>query len=625
MGLLNLENHKLQSSKKNAIESLKILYTEKIRDAKSTEEVRDIKCLLDSEQMVDNFISCVKIYIDLGAVELLENKIKDVNNNWGTQTSLNKFHQLLNGFRYKIGSHSTIGMNRFHLTARKLIETELRRVSQKVQTHTENDENLTKNPSNKTEIEKAISELEQQIHNSEKGGEENVNTAVLTELREEIRTLKDQLKIITKALVSLQEYFKQNPSALDALKQYFLKHKIKSIRLEGNKAQKYLITNNRNALMREEIVSSSNMPQLDLPSNKLLYIVGGGLLAKKKFELFGKTAMDEFACGGTGLLANTGIITNPYNSQHITGGSSSGSAVAIVKKLVPFALGSDTGDSVRQPAAYCGVIGFKPSQGLISRFGLIPMASSLDTVGILTDSITTTKEVFLIISQPDPQDLLTIASQKNKIKLVPFSSTKKIAILKGIEKYLSAEFAKLYHKVINLLKAKKYQFETIQIPPEISENLQLAYLIICSSELVSHLNACQGIAFGKKEDDAGDIKQKVQQVRNNYLGKSVHQRLMLGSYFLQNKKDYVYTHFFRQKVQKWVEKNFSKYDFLLFPSPNSEAPKIEHTNFAGIPSLSLPIGFVNELPVSININGSFGKDKEVLALAQLLEKEITNS
>src|SRR5205823_1296499 len=124
--------------------------------------------------------------------------------------------------------------------------------------------------------------------------------------------------------------------------------------------------------------------------------------AKEGAVLTGKTVMDEFACGGTGLLANTGKITNPYSPQHIVGGSSSGSASAVAKGLVSFALGSDTGGSVRQPAAYCGVVGFKPSPGLISRYGLIPMASSLDTVGILTKSVVTAQKVFPVIVQPDP-------------------------------------------------------------------------------------------------------------------------------------------------------------------------------------------------------------------------------
>lgn len=368
------------------------------------------------------------------------------------------------------------------------------------------------------------------------------------------------------------------------------------------------------------------------------------LLAKEGAILTEKTAMDEFACGGTGLLANTGIITNPYNPQHIVGGSSSGSAVAVAKRLVSFALGSDTGGSVRQPAAYCGVVGFKPSPGLISRYGLIPMASSLDTVGILTNSVATTQKVFSVIAQPDSADLLTIAARQNNIKPVLFSSAKKIVILKGIERYLSPEFAKLYQKTIDNLKRKEYQVGIIEIPREIRENLQLTYLIICSSELASHLNSCQGINYGKKINDINstdDTGQKVCRIRTEYLGKSVRQRLLLGSYFLQNKKDCEKAYCFQQKVKDWTDEVFRKYDFLLFPSTKSEAPKVEHSTFffigsethwsdnllllaslGGFPSLSLPIGSVNGLPVSININAAYQQDNLLLQLGKLMETEL---
>jgi len=303
------------------------------------------------------------------------------------------------------------------------------------------------------------------------------------------------------------------------------------------------------------------------------------LLTNEGAILIGKTAMDEFACGGTGLLSSTGIITNPYDSQHIAGGSSSGSAVAVAKGLVSFALGSDTGGSVRQPAAYCGVVGFKPSSGLVCRYGLVPMSSSLDTVGILAESMSTTQTVFSIISRPDPTDLLTIASTQISVKAIPFVSAKKIAVLRDIEKYLSSEFAKLYQKAINVLKRKNYQLKEIEIPREIRENLQLCYLIICSSELASHLNSCQGITYGQKVNDTENIGEKVCQLRTEYLGKSVRQRLLLGSYFLQNKADCERAYNFRQKVKNWADKIFHKYDFLLFPSPNSEAPKVEHSTF----------------------------------------------
>jgi aspartyl-tRNA(Asn)/glutamyl-tRNA(Gln) amidotransferase subunit A len=273
------------------------------------------------------------------------------------------------------------------------------------------------------------------------------------------------------------------------------------------------------------------------------------LLTNEGAVLRGKSAMDEFACGGTGLLSSSGIVVNPYDPRHIAGGSSSGSAVAVAKRLVSFALGSDTGGSVRQPAAYCGVVGFKPSSGLVSRYGLVPMSSSLDTVGILAESMFTTQTVFSIISRPDPADLLTIASTQISVKTVPFISTKKVAVLRGMEKYLSPEFTKLYQKTIDIFKKKNYQVKEIEIPREIKENLQLCYLIICSSELASHLNSCQGITYGQKVNDTENIGEKICQLRTEYLGKSVRQRLLLGSYFLQNKKDCEHAYNFRQKVK----------------------------------------------------------------------------
>ena len=383
------------------------------------------------------------------------------------------------------------------------------------------------------------------------------------------------------------------------------------------------------------------------------------LLSKKKFVLGGKTVLDEFACGGTGLYANTGPIFNPYNSFHVAGGSSSGSAVAVAEGKASFALGSDTGGSVRHPAAYCGVIGFKPSPGLVSRFGLIPTAASMDNVGILTNSVDTTQKVFAIIAQPDANDLLTITPKSSKFKLSP--STKRLVVLKEIEKYLSPAFASLYQKTLAILRKKGYQIEVVEIPRKIRENLQLCYMIICFSELVSHLNSLQGITYGAKENTTIDQK------RSNYLGKVVQERLLMGAYFLENQAILATVQAWRQKVKQWTEQLFRKYNFLIFPSTNSPAPKVDEikdkkslyqkadqtegkeflpnktdqntfvslgsethwsdnllllANFAGLPSLSLPIGFDNNLPVSININSALGKDKEVLKVAELLEKEI---
>jgi aspartyl-tRNA(Asn)/glutamyl-tRNA(Gln) amidotransferase subunit A len=250
------------------------------------------------------------------------------------------------------------------------------------------------------------------------------------------------------------------------------------------------------------------------------------LLTKKGYKLLGKTALDELACGGAGLYAATGPIFNPHNPERVVGGSSSGSAVVVAKKIVPFALGHDTGDSVRRPAAYCGLVGFKPSYGLISRYGVIPMASSLDTVGILADKISTVREIFAILAQPNPQDLITCTRKR---KVLRHSDRKKIAIINGLEKILPPQLNKLYGSTQEKLKKLGYKITKINIPPRLRDNLQLTYLILCSTELVSHLNSLQGITYGCSE------KISITQKRSQYLGPIVKERLLIGAYFLAEK------------------------------------------------------------------------------------------
>jgi aspartyl-tRNA(Asn)/glutamyl-tRNA(Gln) amidotransferase subunit A len=355
------------------------------------------------------------------------------------------------------------------------------------------------------------------------------------------------------------------------------------------------------------------------------------LLKKNGYQLVGKTVLDEFACGGTGLHAVTGPVVNPHNPLHVAGGSSSGSAVVVAKKIVPFALGHDTGDSVRRPAAYCGVVGFKPSYGLISRYGVIPMASSLDTVGILADKISTVKKIFPLLAQKDPYDLLT--TTKKPKTLLP--NKKKIAIIAGLEKDLQVELAELYRNTQDKLIKLEYSVTEINIPQQLRENLLVTYLILCSAELISHLNSLQGITYGVK--DSLSIKKK----RSEYLGEIVKERLLIGAYCLEEKGSLAKAQKMRNLISRWLEKVFRDYDFLIFPSTSSVAPPITnfHTrfaglisshwsdnllllaNFAGLPSLSLPIGFSGGLPFGISINSAAGQDQTVLELASELESE----
>lgn len=150
------------------------------------------------------------------------------------------------------------------------------------------------------------------------------------------------------------------------------------------------------------------------------------LLKKKGYILLGKTILDEFSCGGTGLLANNGVLYHPTNPNHIIGGSSSGSALVVKKGFVSFSLASDTGGSIRIPAAYCGLLGFKPGYGFVSRQGLIPYCSFLDTVGILSSDLETLRKISTILGEEaDSGDLWTVLTKKKKINNVVTTPPKK--------------------------------------------------------------------------------------------------------------------------------------------------------------------------------------------------------
>jgi len=187
-------------------------------------------------------------------------------------------------------------------------------------------------------------------------------------------------------------------------------------------------------------------------------------------------------------------------------------------------LGHDTGDSIRRPASYCGVVGFKPSYGLISRTGVIPMSSSLDTVGILARKTKDIKLIFAIVSQKDPHDLLTETFGRKSLP----SRKNKVAIVIGLEKYLPTELNELYHNTLERLEKLGYKIEKITIPKKIREHLQITYLVLCSTELVSHLNSLQGITYGDKKNTG------IIQKRSKYLGQIVKQRLLIGTYLLEN-------------------------------------------------------------------------------------------
>lgn len=289
------------------------------------------------------------------------------------------------------------------------------------------------------------------------------------------------------------------------------------------------------------------------------------MLEKAGYQLLGKSALDEFACGGTGLFSARGPLFNPHDRHRLVGGSSSGSAFAVAEGIVPFALAHDTGDSVRRPAAYCGLVGWKPSYGLISRYGVIPMASSLDTVGIIARDLKTTTKVFQTIAQVDHRDLITLTAQKVTTKKVQLG---KIAVIEGIEQFLSKQYATLYLKTLDLL-ASDYQISRVRIPEAIKLKLQVSYLALCSSELVSHLGALKGITYGEVAST-----DTITARRTSSIGKFVKERILIGNYFLKNEALLSNAKKVRELTKIWVTELFSTCDFLLFPVTVGIAPLI---------------------------------------------------
>jgi len=363
------------------------------------------------------------------------------------------------------------------------------------------------------------------------------------------------------------------------------------------------------------------------------------LLKKRGFICKKKANLDELSCGDSGLLSKNGIIVNPYKNDHISGGSSSESSFMVSKKIVDFSIATDTGGSIRCPSSYCGVIGFKPSYGLISRYGLLPLASSLDTVGIISSELKIIKKIFSIISKEDYKDLNTLNRENFSLKK---NSEKKITIIENLEKYLNKELKEKYFCILKELKKKKYLIKKKRIPKIIKENIKISYLAISSSELLSHLNSLQGITFGIKE------KKTIKKKRSNYLGKEVKKRLLIGSFFLEKKNHEIFEKLkkIRKIIQNWIKKIFENSSYLIFPTMNDSAPKIKEinksfeetkfdhwsndlillANFSGIPSLSLPFGTntINSLPFGICINSFYKRDKNLLNFSKKLEKIIFN-
>lgn len=356
----------------------------------------------------------------------------------------------------------------------------------------------------------------------------------------------------------------------------------------------------------------------------------------------GKVNMDEFAMGSTSENSSYQVTRNPWNTDHVAGGSSGGSAAAVAAGEVLFALGSDTGGSVRQPAAFSGIVGMKPTYGRVSRFGLVAFASSLDQIGPLTYSVEDNARILERIAGHDPRD--TTSSTKD----VPsFTESIKEGV-KGLriaipEEYLgegvSEEIKESVMNAVQMFELLGAKCEKVSLPH--SAYAGAAYSVISSAEASTNLARFDGIRFGVRSKDATNMIDMMKKSRAEGFGEEVKKRIIFGSYVLS--AGHYETYFEKaQKIRTLLKREFETifktYDLIIGPTSATTAykvgdkdinPKVAQmndiltvpANLAGIPALSIPCGFSEEgLPMGLQIMGDHFAEKLVYQAAYAYEK-----
>ena len=365
-----------------------------------------------------------------------------------------------------------------------------------------------------------------------------------------------------------------------------------------------------------------------------------------------KTAMDEFGMGGTGTTGHTGIQLNPWDTTRICAGSSSGSAAAVASGVYPYALGSDTGDSIRKPAAYCGIVGYKPTYGMISRYGLFAFASSLDHCGCLTRSVKDAAIVVDTMKGIDPNDMTTWDS--SKLDLIGACNEnvkgKKVCYVKElceIDNYPNADeelkkHLENFHKTLEICKELGMEVESVNVDRTLLNAIFSVYRVIHSAEATSNMSNLTGIIFGPRGEGNNYIDM-IKDHRTKGFSPLIKRRFVIGSYvLLSENQDRYFKNAQRVRrllVDAW--KNlFKTYDAVILPVGIGPAKKLEDLNkkydtntialdeqlqvgnFGGFPSITIPNGFVNNLPVGINITGNCYLDEKVLNIAYALESKM---
>lgn len=365
-------------------------------------------------------------------------------------------------------------------------------------------------------------------------------------------------------------------------------------------------------------------------------------LKKAGAVILGKTNMDEFAMGSTTETSAYGVTRNPWNIEHVPGGSSGGSAAAVAAGECYYALGSDTGGSIRQPASYCGMVGMKPTYGTVSRYGLVAYGSSLDQIGPLTKDVTDCAAVLEVIASHDEKDSTSVERQDTDFTSALTDDIQGMRI--GIPNDyfgdgLDEDVKRAVLKAAEDLERKGAVVERFDL--SLVEYAVPAYYTIAAAEASSNLERFDGIKYGYRTKDYAGLHNMYKKSRSEGFGEEVKRRIMLGSFVLSSGYyDAYYLKALRVKalIRKAFDEAFGRYDVILGPVAPTTAPKLGLSlvdpirmylsdiytiavNLAGLPAISLPCGQDKSgLPIGLQLIGDCFQEKKLIRTAYAYER-----
>ena len=352
-----------------------------------------------------------------------------------------------------------------------------------------------------------------------------------------------------------------------------------------------------------------------------------------------KTTLDELAMGGTGTTGHLGKTYNPWDESHThqVGGSSCGSAAAVAAGIVPFAIGSDTGDSVRKPASYVALVGFKPSWGRISRFGLFPFAPSLDHVAYFTRNVKDSALLLNVLAGHDVKD-----TTSSSLPIEEYKENKTLTIIKEIYDDLKDEtIKKAFGELIKGLKEKGYKINTVSIGFDLAKAIYSCYYIISSAEATSNNANLDGIKFGVNKE-AESYEEMLFKVRTEGFSDRIRRRFVIGSIsLLEENQEEIYLRALRCRrvIVDTFNKILESNDAIILPASPTIAPLfgddipkksfakeatvsdnyLAFANLGGYPSITLPLGFESGMPFGVNLTSHHFTESKLLKMAQVVE------